>query len=336
MTSTVIVLNCNGRHFLPDCLNSLEGNCPEGCEVLVVDNGSADGSLELLSSRYPWVRVLPMGSNVGFAAGNNAGVRASDSDVVVFLNNDTRVAPDWAAKLLEPFGDPDVGAVTSSMRRFGETGIMDSAGGAIDHLFFSSDRGRGEPAERWSEPDEILFPCGGAMAVRRIALEEPDRAFWDDLFIYSEDLDLGLSLNRRGWRVVYQPEAVVEHYFSGTTSSNSPLKELRCNRNRILVIRRHLSPRAKRRLFPVLAAWQAAWLLLMLLKGQFARFRAVAAGTAQGLRMRVLPLDHQGDLESGEAVMLRFMIPREGSGPGNMFAGMAARSLAGTVRRRRG
>lgn len=335
MTSTVIVLNCNGRHFLPDCLNSLEGNCPDECGVLVVDNGSTDGSLELLSSGYPWVRVLPMGDNVGFAAGNNAGVKASDSEIVIFLNNDTRVARDWVEKLLMPFENPDVGAVSSSMRRFGDPSVMDSAGGAIDHLAYSSDRGRGEPACNWLEPGEILFPCGGAMAVRRSALEEPDRAFWEELFIYSEDLDLGISLRRRGWRVVYQPEAVVEHYFSGTTSSNSPLKELRCTRNRILVLRRHLSRRAKRQLFPVLAAWHVAWLFFILFRGDFARFRAVTAGTAQGLRMKVSPLKFRGALEDGEAVMLRFMESRGGTGAGRLFAKMAARRFTRIVESRR-
>jgi len=329
LTCTVIVLNCNGAHFLPDCLDSLEGNLPDGCSVMVVDNGSTDGSLDLLESSYPWVRVLATGANLGFTGGNNAGVKASDSDIVALLNNDTRVAPDWLSNLLKPFGDPGVGAVTSSMRRFGDVPTMDSAGGCIDPLVFSRDRGRGEPAERWNTSDEILFPCGGAMAVRRAALEEPDRIFWNDLFIYFEDMDLGISLWRRGWRVVYQPDAVVEHHFSGTMSKATPKKERLCNRNRILVLRRHLSGKAMRRAFGLLCLWQLIWILSLLVRGRLQVFKAVLGGTAAGLREPV-PSPIPGSIP-GDKVLLRFMEEPTKSGVRGLFARMCRRSLTRTL-----
>ncbi|MFO7625743.1 MAG: glycosyltransferase family 2 protein [Candidatus Fermentibacteraceae bacterium] len=328
MTSTVIVLNYNGAHFLPDCLGSLEGNTPADCSVMVVDNGSTDGSLSLLETGYPWVRVLALGKNLGFTGGNNAGVKASDSEIVVLLNNDTRVAPEWLSNLLKPFSDPGVGAVTSSMRRFGEIGVMDSAGGCIDALAYSRDRGRGEPAENWNNPDEILFPCGGAMAVRRSALEEPERVFWNELFIYSEDMDLGISLWRRGFRVVYQPEAVVEHHFSGTMVKVAPKKERLCNRNRILVLRKHLSRRAMRGVFAFLCVWQLIWLLSLLLRGRFLTFRAVLSGTLAGLRESI-PASVTFPV-SGDAILLRFMEKPSGGGLRGLYARMCRRSLART------
>jgi len=327
LTCTVIVLNCNGAHFLPDCLDSLEGNLPDGCSVMVVDNGSTDGSLDLLESSYPWVRVLATGANLGFTGGNNAGVKASDSDIVALLNNDTRVAPDWLSNLLKPFGDPGVGAVTSSMRRFGDVPTMDSAGGCIDPLVFSRDRGRGEPAERWNTSDEILFPCGGAMAVRRAALEEPDRIFWNDLFIYFEDMDLGISLWRRGWRVVYQPDAVVEHHFSGTAGRNSAFKNLFTARNRLLVIRRHLSPYAKRHVMPLLMLWQICWFAFLLARGNFSMFRAVFKGTDAGLRMKPSGSPAFSGSVAGEKVMLRFIEPPEGTALRRFFCTLVVRRM---------
>lgn len=332
VSSTVIVLNYNGRHFLPDCLGSLEGNCPADCSVMVVDNGSTDGSLELLRTDFPWVRTLALNSNTGFAAGNNAGVRASDSDILILLNNDTRAAPDWIDKLLLPFRDPAVGAVTSSMRRFGEKHIMDSAGGSLDYLAFSADRGRGDRADKWRTAEEILFPCGGAMAVRRAALENPDRIFWEDLFIYSEDLDLGISLWRRGWKVVYQPDAVVEHHLSGTSGHASPLQDYYCNRNRIMVLRRHLSKRARRRLFPVLALWQVSVLLFLVLHGKFRRFYAMAAGTAAGLRVRVRPPLFTSGSEPGESALMRFMSYLEGTRYRHWISTQAKNSLARSLK----
>ena len=325
MTSTVLIVNYNGAHFLPDCLGSLEGTIPESCSVMVVDNGSTDGSLALLETGYPWVRVLALGENLGFTGGNNAGVKASDSEIVVLLNNDTRVAPDWLANLLKPFEDPGVGAVTSSMRRFDDMGIMDSAGGSIDALGYSRDRGRGEPAEKWGEPDEVLYPCGGAMAVRRAALEDQDRVFWSELFMYCEDLDLGTSLWRRGWRVVYQPDSVMEHRFSGTASMNSLFKEMLCARNRILVLRRHLSGRAMWGLFGFLGAWQSFWLFSLLARGRLSAFRAILRGTLAGLRIPIAA--HAIHAVPGDAILLRFMEKPSGNRLRRAFGKLCRSSL---------
>jgi GT2 family glycosyltransferase len=329
----VIILNYNGAHFLPDCLDSLEGNTPEGCSVMVVDNGSTDGSLVLLESRYPWVRVLATGRNLGFTGGNNAGAKASDSEIIVLLNNDTRVAPDWLSNLLKPFADPTVGAATSSMRRFGDVTTMDSAGGCIDALAYSQDRGRGEPASKWGVSDEILFPCGGAMAVRRAALEEPDRLFWDELFLYSEDMDLGISLWRRGWRVVYQPSAVVEHHFSGTAGRNSTFKNRFAARNRVLVLRRHLSPFAKRTLLPSLILWQFLWFAFLLTRGNLSMFRAVCGGTMDGLRVTLPTQGVLTDTLAGEEVMLRFIEPTEGTAVRKYFCRRIIRGMGKSVER---
>jgi len=332
VTSSLIIMNYNGAHFLPDCLGSLEESIPEDCSVMVVDNGSTDGSLALLETRYPWVRVLALGENLGFTGGNNAGVKASDSEIIVLLNNDTRVAPDWLVNLLKPFEDPGVGAVTSSMRRFGDKGIMDSAGGSIDALGYSRDRGRGEPAENWGQPDEVLFPCGGAMAVRRSALEDPRRVFWNDLFIYSEDMDLGISLWRRGWRVVYQPDAVVEHHFSGTTGRNSRFKNRLTARNRLLVLRRHLSPRAKRNLLPALAFWQLFWFAFLFTRGDFALLRAIFDGTVAALKLRLPDSGTLFHSLSGEEAMLRFIEPAGGTAVRRFFCRLMMRGLARSAR----
>jgi GT2 family glycosyltransferase len=117
---TVVVLNWNGAHLLPDCLDGLVAqDLPEGrMAVWVVDNASRDGSLELLRDRYPWVRAIANPSNDGFAGGNNVALREVDTPFVALLNNDARPEPDWLRRLLEPFGEPGserLGAVSAKL-----------------------------------------------------------------------------------------------------------------------------------------------------------------------------------------------------------------------------
>jgi GT2 family glycosyltransferase len=105
---TVVVLNYNGAHLLPDCLDGLAAqDLPEGqLETWVVDNASSDGSLELLRERYPWVRAIANPSNDGFAGGNNVALREVATPFVALINNDARPEPDWTRRLLEPFSEP--------------------------------------------------------------------------------------------------------------------------------------------------------------------------------------------------------------------------------------
>jgi GT2 family glycosyltransferase len=117
---TVVVLNWNGAHLLPDCLGGLAGqDLPEGqVAVWVVDNASTDGSLELLAREFPWVRAIANPSNDGFAGGNNVALREVDTPFVALINNDARPEPDWLRRLLEPFGKPGaerLGAVSAKL-----------------------------------------------------------------------------------------------------------------------------------------------------------------------------------------------------------------------------
>ena len=117
---TVVVLNWNGAHLLPDCLDGLAAqDLPEGqMATWVVDNNSGDGSLELLAERYPWVRAIANPSNDGFAGGNNVALREVATPFVALLNNDARPQPDWLRRLLEPFAEPGaerLGAVSGKI-----------------------------------------------------------------------------------------------------------------------------------------------------------------------------------------------------------------------------
>ncbi len=309
MQYTIVIANYNGKHLLDTCLSSLVPQVDDQSSIIVVDNGSADGSVEHLERNWPGVSAVPLETNTGFTGANNAGAAVSDSEAVVLLNNDTKVHPGWLENLLSAFEDPSVGAVTSSMRRMGDRAIMDSAGGFLDHLGYSFDRGRGEPASDWSTEEEVLFPCGGAMAVRRSALEDCRTVFWDKLFLYNEDSDLGLRLWKNGFRIIYRPDAVVEHELSATAGQTSPIRVRYCTRNRILVLKRHLGGEF-RQISSILRSWEIMALGFMLSRGEFGRFKASLSGLREAFSMNVEPYGNEkGTLE----LLARFMQPTAGS-----------------------
>lgn len=325
MRVSVIVLNMNGGEMVLDCLDSLRAQDRPAEELILVDNGSTDGSDKLAKERFPEVRVVRLEENAGFTGGNNAGFRASTGDVVVLVNNDTIAEPGWLASLSQSIMEPGVGAVTSSMRAIDDISVIDSAGGQMDWLGYSWDEGKGMPASRFSQRREVTFPCGGAVALRREALPFEDHIFNDDLFMYQEDLELGLQMLRRGWKVTYDPDAAIRHIFSATAGSGSYFKEHLCNRNRLMVLRRNMEPALFRRYAVPLLAWQLMWMAASLLRGRLTLFRGVAAGTWHGLRA---PVEYDPRGRPLREVLLERAVFRKGR-PWKIFQLWARRVLAG-------
>jgi GT2 family glycosyltransferase len=307
--TSVIVLNMNGGEMVLRCLESVASQDPPPERVIVVDNGSEDGSDDLVEERFPEVVLLRQGENTGFAAGNNAGLASAVGDLVVLVNNDCVAEPGWLESLRRTMSHGDTGAVTSSMRNIDDLSVMDSAGGAIDWLGFSWDMGKGHPATDFPERTEVAFPCGGAVMVRRSALPDPDRLFDERLFIYQEDLELGLQLNRLGHRVVYDPGAVIRHVHSATTGRGSYFKEYLCNRNRLLILRRQFHPEVFARMKPSLMGWQVIWMSASLARGRFTLWKALRNATRDGMRM---PVEWQDLGRPVEEVFRDFAVLREG------------------------
>lgn len=216
--ASIVIPNWNGRDllekYIPSVLASIEDH--PGSEVLVVDNGSADGSAAFLAERFPQVRVLALPSNLGFGGGSNAGFRAAKNDVVVLLNSDMRVERGFLAPLLAGFADEKTFAVSCQIffsdpkKLREETGLTEGwwLQGALRV------RHREEPAIR------ELYPCfyggGGSCAFDRKKFLE--LGGFEELLkpFYLEDTDLGYLAWKRGWKVFYQPASVVYHEHRGT------------------------------------------------------------------------------------------------------------------------
>ncbi|UQX87558.1 glycosyltransferase family 2 protein [Jatrophihabitans telluris] len=227
--ATIVIVTYNGAHLLADCLDSVTG---EGAaRIIVVDNASVDETTALLAQRFPQVHVVASNTNTGFAGGVALALPLVRTPFVVLLNNDATVAQGWLARLLEPLADAQVGAVSSKLVL--PDGRLNSAGGYLEPNGYGHDLGFGEPDDgRWDEPAEIAYACGAAAAYRVAAVRGVggvDPRF----FLYYEDVDLSWRLWLSGWRVRYQPSAVVVHQHSATTSTRSMLHTFSTERNRL-------------------------------------------------------------------------------------------------------
>ena len=306
MTVSIIIPHFNGTDILSNCLDSLLSHDRKPEEIIVVDNGSTDDSVDMLKLHYPEVKLLTLTKNTGFTGANNAGLKEASGDMIVLLNNDCIVEKGWLNSLLHRMEDDSIGAVTSSMRNIDNKDIIDSAGGELDWMGFFRDVGRGDPIELHSTLTDIPFPCGGAVMIRRSALPSPTALFWEDLFIYYEDLDLGFELNRTGWRIVYEPKAVVRHVHSATALQFNYLKEYSCTRNRILVLKKHMNGKVFQELTPLILSWQLFWVGTCLLRGRISDAKAIICGTSDAFKKNV---EHFQAPISLEIILRKFAKP---------------------------
>jgi len=253
---SVVIANLNGEGYLAACLQSLADQTFRDFEVIVVDNGSTDGSLTLLSKDFPWVKVIPLKKNEGFAQGNNIGISASSSEYIATLNNDTIAHRGWLSALYEAArADRNIGMVASKIF-LGKKGTeIDSTGMLIYPDGMTRQRGHGETDRgQFDRMGEVLFPSACAALYRREMLQESGY-FDEDFFSYCEDADLGLRGRLAGWKAVFAPAAVVHHLYSRTGGKYTPFKAYHVERNHMWVLLKDL-PASFVLLFPFYTLWR--------------------------------------------------------------------------------
>ncbi len=214
--STIIIPNYNGMAYLENCLASLRG---EPARVIVVDNGSTDGSRELVQEKFPKVRLISLDRNYGFCRAVNRGMEASETTYVILLNNDTEAQTGFVKALEKAMdGDERVFSGAARMVRMDAPSRIDDAGDYYCALGWAFAAGRDKPAENYDAPREIFSACGGACIYRRRILQKIGMLD-ENHFAYLEDVDLGYRARLYGFRNLYVPGAVVRH--AGSASSGS-------------------------------------------------------------------------------------------------------------------
>ena len=285
-TVSVIILTWNGKALLKECLDSLALQTYRDFEVILVDNGSRDGSAGYVRELYPWVRLVELPENVGFAEGNIRGFVPAAGEFIVTLNNDTRVVPEFLAELVGAVqADRNIGMVAAKMCNFYQTGRIDSVGVQPTMAGLGINVGVGERDNgQYDKQAEVFGPCAGAALYRRTMLEET--GFFDpDFFAYYEDLDLAWRGRLAGWQAVTAPAAVVYHVHSATGGRMSPFTVYHVQRNKWYVLLKNWPSTLLRRHLFLILCFDAAALVLALLRGQF-----VAAVRARWHVLHALPV----------------------------------------------
>jgi len=235
---SVVIVNWNGKHHLGECLDSLLAQSVGGVEIILVDNGSQDGSAEYVRERYRAVRVVSLPENIGFAGGNNAGIRIASGKYIALLNNDTRVDPEWMPSLLKEAesSSPVVGMWASKILSYDNPDIIDNVGLLMYPDGLGRGKGRLEKDEgQYDQTAEAFFPSGCAGLYRKEMLDKIG-LFDEEFFAYADDVDLGLRARLAGWHCIYVPSAKVYHKYSASSSAHSPFKAFLVERNRIWVL----------------------------------------------------------------------------------------------------
>jgi GT2 family glycosyltransferase len=207
---SIAIPSLNAERHLPGCLDALRAQARPPAEVIVVDNGSADGTRAMLAERYPEVQLVALERNYGFAGGSNRGVAAASSPLVCVLNSDARPRPDWLERLLAAPAPDEVWAWGSVLVSSSD-GRVESAGDHWSDEGFAYKLGRGlDVADLPSEPYEVFSPPGAAPLFRRDRFEALG-GYHERFFIYYCDVDLAYRALLRGWRALLVPSARVEH-----------------------------------------------------------------------------------------------------------------------------
>ena len=280
---SVVVVNFNGRRHLPALFDSLARQVRPADQVVLVDNASTDASAEWVRDAFPWVDVVALAENVGFAAGNNVGLATARGELIALLNPDTTVDERWLAELLDTLaGDERIGAVVPKIYRAGSPPTIEQAGAEFNNLGHCWTRGYNQPDRGQFDTDaEVPALTGCSVLVRRAALGG-EELFDPRLFMYYEEFELSLRLRGRGYRVVYNPRSVVVHTgmqsVRQATAEPLLLQQEYCNRNRLKILCKYYPLPLLARNLPLILLSIAYWDALFLLRSGPARcLRAITA-----------------------------------------------------------
>lgn len=299
----IVVPNWNGRSWLPGCLDAITAQDRAAAEVIVVDNGSTDGSLEYLAGEHSEVTVLELGRNTGFARAANEGIRAARSELVALLNTDVVLDPDWLGRMTAALeGHAGAASAACKMLSLADQSRVYDAGDVLRRDGACEQRGRFCVDEgQWDQPGEVFGACAGAALYRRDAVLSIG-GFDERFFAYLEDVDLAMRLRLAGWSCRYEP-AVALHAGEGSSHQLSGGHQHYVARNTILVVAKAFPPRW----LGLVAYRQLGWAWHALCER---RLREHLGAVAAALPLLPGALRERGRLRATARVPIEVVIPR--------------------------
>lgn len=240
---TVVIPNLNGMQYLEGCLKSLSEQTDQDFEVLMIDNGSTDGSVSWVRAHYPSVRIRAYRRNTGFCKAVNAGIRLSHAEYVLLLNNDVVCDRDMVRRLREAMdARPGAFSACAKLLQMSDPTKIDDAGDFYSALGWAAARGKGAGRDRYGKKEKI-FACCAACAIYRRSMLERTGLFDERHFAYLEDVDIGYRALRFGYENWYIPQAVVYHAGSATSGSRHNAFKVRlAARNSVWLVRKNMPP----------------------------------------------------------------------------------------------
>lgn len=282
---SVIIPSLNGLNLLKTCLPSVFRQCVQDVEVILVDNGSGDGTAEWVAAHHPTVTQVRFAENRGFSAAVNEGIRRSAGRYVFLLNNDTELDPDCLDRLVQAADvHGDYAAFAPKMIRFDDRHILDGVGDGVLRGGVGYRIGCHEPdGPMWEDSKPVFGPCAGAALYRRSFFETVGW-FDEDFFAYLEDVDINFRAMRLGLRCLSVPSSRVYHIGSRTTGSRlNPFTVYHTTLNMVRVVMHNCPASFLRRHWPVIALHHFGWLVLMLAARQFPAYLAGFHAALQNL-----------------------------------------------------
>lgn len=274
---SVVIPNWNGKNFLTTALKSLEDQSFKDFEVIIVDNGSKDGSVEFIKKEFSNFKVVSLEKNIGFAPAVNLGIKVSRGEYIVLINNDTKVGRDCLKYLvLAADRHPEVGMVAAKMLNFYNPNILDSAGDYIDAVGHANNIGLGEnDGEKFNKAGYVFLVTGGGGLFKREALLKVG-LLDEDYFAYFEDVDWCFRAQFLGFQGWYEPKAVIHHIHKATSGRNKSFTEYLQFRNMTVTIIKNF-PRS-------LLLKDLNWLKILLVNINTIRFLATKGYFWEALR----------------------------------------------------
>ncbi|RJP24073.1 MAG: glycosyltransferase family 2 protein [Candidatus Abyssobacteria bacterium SURF_5] len=238
---SVIIPTYNGIKYIPACLDSLRSQSRVADEIIVVDDGSSDGTAALLAAAYPEARLVRLKNNQGFAAAANKGISSSSGDYIALLNNDTTAHKDWLKELIKVLDEqPSVSFCSSKMLFADQPDTINSIGIGFTRTGIAMDVGfRQKDGLQFERARPVFGACAGAAIFRRSLFDEIG-LLDEDLFMWYEDVDFSLRARLAGRECLYVPTAIIYHKGGGTISSKQRKHIYYCARNQILIMVKNL------------------------------------------------------------------------------------------------
>jgi GT2 family glycosyltransferase len=306
-STSIVILNWNGRKHLETFLPSVISNSPENVHVIVADNASDDDSIEFLNKAYPGIEIISLDRNYGYAGGYNAALQQIDSRYCILLNSDIEVSPGWIEPVIQMMeSDPGIAACQPIIRSYYQRSHFEhagAAGGFLDIFGYPFCRGRifneiEQDNGQYNDAAETFWATGACMFIRSSAFRQV-QGFDSRFFAHMEEIDLCWRLKNMGWKIAVCPSSIVYHLGGGTLPKSNPRKTYLNFRNSLWLIAKNLP-----------AKYYASTVLLrffidmtaaasFLLKGQFRDFTAVFRAYFSFLSSMRTMRSHSSDLPLG-------------------------------------